>query len=100
MNETESSPAETPGETAAAVNIKTWSIPLGSGLGATTNGWRPISVKIQPAALAPNGARIPNTARRMRPREAGTVPLRVAHSARRAARAATPPKPIIIRKPQ
>ena len=61
--------------------MKTWSMPLGSGFGATTNGWRPISVKIQPAALAPKGARMPNTARRMSHGRPGTVPLRVAQSA-------------------
>src|ERR1700742_4100794 len=46
------SPADSP-DTARAVNIHTPSTP--DGFGATTNGWRPISVKIQPKLFARNG---------------------------------------------
>ncbi|MEI2652706.1 MAG: hypothetical protein V9G12_11230 [Microthrixaceae bacterium] len=48
-------PAETL-ETASAVRIRTSGMPL--GFGATTHGWRPISVNIQPNALARNGVAI------------------------------------------
>src|SRR6478752_5711227 len=100
MSENSSSPAVADGETAAAVNMNTPSTPLGLGLGATTKGWRPISVKIHPAELAAKGARIPSRASRMIHGERGTVPLRVSHRATTAAKAASPPKVIIKRKPQ
>ena len=57
----------------AAVNIMTAGSP--SGLGATTNGWRPISVKIHPRALPKNGARIPRIARFFNHLASGTVPI-------------------------
>src|SRR3977135_3029951 len=47
-------------DTACAANIHTPSTP--DGLGTTTNGCRPISVKIQPALFAMNGVAIPSTA--------------------------------------
>jgi pyruvate/2-oxoglutarate/acetoin dehydrogenase E1 component len=75
-------------------------MPDGSGLGATTNGCRPISVKIQPAEFAMKGAAIPHRARRERNFDCGTVPFRVTMRAKTAAAAASAPKPIMMRKPQ
>ncbi len=95
-----SSRIDTPGESAAAVYMKTPSMPLGSGFGATTNGWRPISVKIQPKIFARNGARMLATARRISHVDAGTVPFRVSHHASAQPPAAITPKPIMRRKPQ
>ena len=57
-------------------------------------------MKIQPAAFAPKGARMPNTASCIRRFERGTVPFRVSQSATAAANAAMPPKPIMMRNPQ
>lgn len=100
MTENNISTAVTPGETAAAVNMKTPSIPDASGLGTTTNGCLPISVKTQPAMFAANGARMPRIASRMIHGDLGTVPLRVSHSATTAPNAVMPPRPIMSRKPQ
>ena len=100
MTENSSSPAVTPGDTAAAVYMNTPSTPVASGLGATTNGWRPSSVKIHPAMFAANGATMPSSASRMIHGDDGTVPLRVSHSATAPPNATIPPRPIISRKPQ
>ena len=71
----------TPGETAWAVKKYVCSPTGTSGLGWTTNGWRPISVKIQPVALATKGAATASSEPYTPIREVGTRPFRVAHSA-------------------
>ena len=74
-------------------------LPTGtSGLGTTTNGCRPISVKIQPAALARNGAATAPSPMPTPSREVGTRPRRVDHRATAATPAEIAPSPIISRK--
>ena len=71
------------------------------GFGATTQGWRPISVKIQPKALATNGRGIMAMAVRRIQRFLGSRrPPRVIHQAPTAPKEARAPKPIIARKLQ
>src|SRR3954464_3271710 len=79
-----------PGETAWAVKKYTCSPTGTSGCGWTTRGWRPISVKIQPDALATNGAPTASSEPWTPIRDVGTRPLRVAHSASAATAADTP----------
>ena len=100
ISENSSSPAVADGETAASVNMYTRSSRGRSGLGTTTNGCRPISVKTHPVMFAAKGAPIPRIAKRISPRLSGTVPRRVSHHAATQASAASPPKVIIRRKPQ
>src|SRR5687767_5621751 len=85
-------------ETACAVNIHTPSTP--DGFGTTTNGCRPISVKIQPALLARKGVAMPASAAAGNHFPLGTRPPRVSHSIATPRPADRPPNPIISRKPQ
>src|SRR3954471_19470548 len=87
-------------ETPRAVSSQTPSTPPGFGLGATTHGWRPISVKIQPNEDARNGgasAAMPSRPTHTLP---VTRPLRVTQNATRASAADPSANPIIRRKPQ
>ena len=84
----------TPSRTVSLIN---WSP---SGLGATIQGWRPISVKTQPAALARNGVGMVHTAKRDNHFRSGTRPRRVSHSAVRANSMGIAMNPIIARKDQ
>ena len=68
-------------ETPRAVSSQTPSTPPGFGLGATTHGWRPISVKIQPNDEARNGVAIATMPSRPTHTLPLTRPLRVTQSA-------------------
>src|SRR5699024_7199977 len=75
-----------------------------SGLGWTTQGWRPISVNTQPAELARNGIGIDSRVNHLKAldpvvRAASPLP-RVAHRAQTATMALNPARPIIRRKDQ
>jgi hypothetical protein len=72
------------------------------GLGATTHGWRPISVKIQPKELARNGVAMMaiDPMRTQRLPVGSWRPLRVFHQATTAPNEAMAPKPIMARKLQ
>ena len=80
----------TPGETACAVVITP----------KTAQGWRPISVKIQPNELATSGSSGRAIASHSQTRPRGTRPLRVPTRIAAAAAAAARPSPIISRKDQ
>src|SRR5699024_876477 len=75
-----------------------------SGLGWTTQGWRPISVNTQPAEFARNGIGIDSTAyhwNRREPVVRAASPLpRVTHRAQRARIPLKAASPIIRRKDQ
>ncbi len=72
------------GSTALAVSSHTPSTPSGFGLGATIQGWRPISVKIQPNSAARNGIGSAITPSLPNHGLSEIRPLRVYHSAARA----------------
>jgi hypothetical protein len=80
------------------VNNHTPSTP--DGLGATTNGCRPISVKIQPKLLPRNGVAMLASASRGNQRVLGTRSPRVSHSTAMPASVPSAPSPIISRKLQ
>ncbi len=87
----------TDGETPSAVSIRTASGPV--GFGTTTQGCRPISVKIQPKELAKNGATTTSVAARANQRCTGR-PRRVPQRPASASRIVTSPRPIISRNDQ
>src|SRR6478735_11849726 len=91
---------DTLGDAASAVIRRSSGMPL--GLGATTHGCRPISVKIQPVALARNGVAMTamDPTRSQRLSVGSSRPRRVFHQATTAPNEAMAPKPIIDRKPQ
>ena len=90
--------APTDGDTPSAVSMRTASGP--SGLGTTTQGWRPISVKIQPNELAANGATTSSTASLEYQPLPGTRPRRVSQSPTSARPTVSSPSPIISRNDQ
>src|SRR5690625_5581576 len=77
----------------------TWSPGL-AGLGCTTHGWRPISVKIQPKLEARKGIGSATRHSRENQVESGTLPLRSSHRPATARAAEKTPSPIISRKLQ
>ncbi len=66
----------------------------------TIQGWRPISVKIQPAEIPKSGKSTMVALAMEANLPFGVRPPRKAHSAQSAYRAAIMPRPIIRRKPQ
>jgi hypothetical protein len=69
-------------------------------LGYTTQGWRPISVKIQPNIDARNGVGIAQIAMRASHLLSDTRPLRVNHSAASASATEPMARPIMRRNAQ
>src|SRR5690554_4129261 len=90
--------ADTDSETPNMVMRNTWSEPV--GLGATTKGWRPISVKIHPKESARNGAGMVHTAALANHCWVGTRPRRVSHRATAPRAVAISPRPIMKRNDQ
>ena len=77
--------------------------PTESGLGWTTQGWRPISVKIQPAEFARNGVGIAMRQIQLNSVPAlpvGTRPLRVNHQLAASRMPEPASRPIIARNAQ
>src|SRR5699024_2822406 len=97
VNDVMTCPDETV-ETPSAVSILTRSTPL--GLGATTQGWRPISVKIQPAKFAKKGMGKAMRAMAESHFAPETRPLRLSHRPAAASAAEKAPKPIMSRNVQ
>src|SRR5690554_2657563 len=87
-------------ETPWAVKSHTPSTPEGFGLGTTTHGWRPISVKIQPKIEARKGMGIARMPSRANHGLSVVRPLRVSHSAATARAAEKAARPIMSLKLQ
>ena len=85
---------DTPSRTVIRIN---WS-PV--GFGATTHGWRPISVNTHPEMLARNGVGMVSSANQETQRLLGVRPPRVSHSTVRANNTGIASNPIIKRKDQ
>src|SRR5690349_15410394 len=90
ISEVATSPVPTVGETPFVVVIRP----------NTTQGWRPISVKIQPNEFAATGSSGSTIASRAHHRLVGARPRRVAYRIRIAAAALNRPRPIISLKDQ
>ncbi|SIL87605.1 Uncharacterised protein [Mycobacteroides abscessus subsp. abscessus] len=85
-------------ETAMSTVSRIWSTPV--GLGATTQGCRPISVNTQPALFARNGVGMARMESHANQRLPGIRPRRVTHSPASANSADPAASPIIARKDQ
>src|SRR5690606_31764761 len=92
-------PPDTTPETPSAVSMYTLSTGL-AGLGCTTHGWRPISVKIQPKEAARNGIGRATRHSRENHRLSVSRSLRSSHSPHTASTAEKTPSPIISRNDQ
>ena len=90
---------ETTVDTPSAVSMRTWEV--GSArLGATTQGWRPISVKSQPKEQATKGSHAVRRAAAPRRGSDTRRPERVSHRAAAPMAAEARPRPIMRRKDQ
>src|SRR5690554_2259257 len=99
MSEVSTVLADTTVDTPSVVSSMTWSTGL-AGLGCTTHGWRPISVKIQPKLEARKGIGSATRHSRENQVESVTLPLRSSHRPATARAAEKTPSPIISRKLQ
>src|SRR5690625_2855254 len=98
MSEVSTVPAGIVEETPSWVSMRTWSTPV--GFGTTTQGWRPISVKIHPNEAPRNGIGRESRARRANQGLSVTLRLRRYHAPASASAAENAANPIINRKDQ